>query len=91
MTPIEKVDMRLVGMILEKNGALVNSGTGAEVLGNPAAAVAWLANKLCQFNMELKEGMIVMSGALTAAQAAKKDDIFTVTFYGMGSITVKFQ
>lgn len=91
MTPIGNVDMRLTGMTLEKNGELVNSGTCAEVWGNPAAAVAWLANKLSEFNIELKEGNIVMAGAVTAALPAAKDDSFTVTFHGMGSVTVKFK
>ncbi len=90
MTPIGKIDMRLVGMTLEKNGELVNSGTGAEVWGNPAAAVAWLANKLSEFGIGLEEGNIVLAGALTAAQPAKSGDSFTVSFYGMGSVTVKF-
>ncbi len=91
MTPISEVDMRLTGMTLEKNGELVNSGTCAEVLGNPAAAVAWIANKLAAFDMELKAGSIVMAGALTAAQAVERGDSFTVNFYGMGSLTVKFK
>ncbi len=91
MTPISEVDMRLTGMTLEKNGELVNSGTLAEVLGNPAAAVAWLANKLSQFNIDLKEGSIVLAGALTAAEVAERGDIFTINFYGMGSLTVKFE
>lgn len=91
MTPIENVDMRLTGMTLEKNGEFVNSGTCAEVWGNPAAAVAWLANKLSEFNIELKEGNIVMAGAVTAALPAAKNDSFTVTFHTMGSVTVKFK
>lgn len=91
MTPIGNVDMRLVGMTLEKNGELVNSGTGAEVLGNPAAAVAWLANKLSAFNIELREGNIILAGALTAAIPVAKDDSITVSFHGMGSVTVKFK
>lgn len=91
MTPIAQVDMRLTGMTLEKNGELVNSGTCAEVWGNPAAAVAWLANKLFEFGIELKEGDIVMAGALTAAQPAARGDSITVSFHGMGSLTVAFQ
>jgi len=91
LTPIEKVDMRLTGMTLEKNGELINSGTCAEVLGNPAAAVAWLANKLSSFGIVLKAGTIVLAGALTAAHPATKDDSFTVSFHGMGSVAVKFK
>lgn len=91
MTKIEDIDMRLIGMTLEKNGELLSSGTGAEVWGNPAAAVAWLANKLSEFDIELKEGNIILSGAVTAAVPAEAGDTFTVSFAGMGSVSVKFK
>lgn len=90
MTPIEQVDMRLTGMTLEKNGELVNSGTTAEVWGNPAAAVACLANMLAEFGIELKAGSVVMAGALTAAVPVEAGDVVTASFQGMGSVTVKF-
>lgn len=90
MTPIHQVDMRLCGMTLEKNGRLVNSGTTAEVMGNPAAAVAWLANKLAAFGIELKAGGIVLAGALTAAQPAAPGDCFEIHFQGLGSVGVVF-
>jgi len=90
MTKINDVDMRLIGMMLEKNGEIASTGTGAEVWGNPAAAVAWLANKLSDFGIELKEGNIILAGAVTAAEPAKSGDVFTVSFQGMGSVTVKF-
>jgi len=90
MTPIHEIDMRLTGMILEKNGELANSGTTAEVLGNPAASVAWLANKLSSYDIALEAGNIILSGAVTAALYAKAGDIFTVSFQGMGSVTLKF-
>lgn len=90
MTPIGQVDMRLTGMTLEKNGELVNSGTTAEVWGNPAAAVACLANMLAEFGIELKAGSIVMAGALTAAVPVEAGDVVTASFQGMGSVTAKF-
>ena len=90
LTPIEQVDLRLLGMILEKNGRLVNSGCGAEVMGHPAAAVAWLANKLAEFDISLKAGHIILSGALTAAQPAAAGDAFSAIFAGLGSASVFF-
>lgn len=90
MVPIGDVDMRLTGMTLEQNGELISSGTTAEVWGNPAAAVAWLANKLGAFGIELAAGSIVMAGAVTAALPAKAGDVFTVSFQGMGSVSVRF-
>lgn len=90
MTPIHEVDMRLTGMTLEKNGELANSGTTAEVWGNPAAAVAWLANALSAYGIELKAGSIVLAGALTAALPARAGDSFTASFCGLGSVGVRF-
>lgn len=90
MTPIHQVDMRLTGMNFEKNGELASSGTTAEVWGNPAAAVAWLANALSVYGIELKAGSIVLAGALTAALPAKAGDCFTASFCGLGSVGVRF-
>ena len=90
MVPAGDVDMRLTGMTLEKNGELVSSGALAEVWGNPAAAVAWLANKLGAHGIPLEAGYIVMSGAVTAALPAAAGDVFTASFQGMGSVTVRF-
>ena len=90
MTPIENVDMKLTGMVMEKNGELVNSGCAAEVWGNPAAAVACLANMLSEFDIELPAGSIVMAGALTGMVPVEAGDVITCSFSGMGSVTVKF-
>ena len=90
LIPIEQVDMKLTGMVLEKNGELVNSGCAAEVWGNPAAAVAALANMLSDFGIELKAGSIVMAGALTSMVPVEAGDVVTASFHGMGSVTVKF-
>ena len=90
MTPIERVDMKLTGMVMEKNGELINSGCAAEVWGNPAAAVAALANMLSDFGIELKAGSIVMAGALTGMIPVEAGDVVTASFHGMGSVTVKF-
>jgi 2-keto-4-pentenoate hydratase len=91
MTPIQDIDMRLVGMTLEKNGELIASGTGAEVWGNPAAAVAWLVNKLSEFDIGLEAGNIIMSGSFTGMTTAEPGDVITVNFSGMGSVSVRFQ
>lgn len=90
MTPIEKVDMKLTGMVMEKNGELINSGCAAEVWGNPAAAVACLANMLSEFDIELPAGSIVMAGALTGMVPVEAGDVITCSFTGMGSVTVKY-
>jgi len=90
MLPVKEIDLRLIGMLFEKNGQMVNSGVGANVWGNPAAAVAWLANKLADFDIALEAGEVILSGAFTAADNANVGDVFTVSFHGLGSLSLKF-
>ncbi|MGI9861820.1 fumarylacetoacetate hydrolase family protein [Moorella naiadis] len=90
MVPIKDLDLRLIGMVLEKNGEMVSSGAGAAVWGHPAAAVAWLANKLAAFDIALEAGEIILSGAVTAAENAQAGDVFTVSFHGLGSLNLRF-
>ncbi|MEA2639248.1 MAG: 2-keto-4-pentenoate hydratase [Chloroflexota bacterium] len=86
----DALDLRLVGMILEKNGEIVNSAAGAAVLGNPAQAVAWLANTLAEFDVTLKAGEVILPGALTAAVTVQAGDSIRATFDHLGSVSVRF-
>lgn len=91
LVPVKELDLRLIGMIFEKNGEIINTGAGAAVWGHPAASVAWLANSLSAFDSSsLKEGEIILSGALTAAVDAQAGDCFQVSFQSIGSVGVRF-
>lgn len=87
---IDEVDMKLVGMVLTKNGEIINTGVGAAALGNPASCVAWLANKLSEFDIPLRQGEVILSGALSAAAEAKAGDVFTARFAHLGQVSVCF-
>jgi 2-keto-4-pentenoate hydratase len=78
-------------MTLYKNGEIVNEGTGAEVLGNPAKSVAWLANKLHEFGVSLNKGDVILSGAFTASPEAFSGDICECHFGTLGVVKVKFE
>ena len=58
----------------------IGEGTGADVMGDPAASVAWLANRLNDYGAALRAGEVILSGALCAAPAAKKGDVFRAEF-----------
>ncbi|QOY34611.1 2-keto-4-pentenoate hydratase [Anaerobacillus isosaccharinicus] len=90
-TPVDSVDLAQIGMVLEKNGEIVNTGVGAAALGNPANCVAWLANKLYEFGITLKKGEVILSGALSAAVDAKSGDYFTIRLAHLGSVSVRFE
>lgn len=87
---VEGLDLRLMGMVLEKNGEVANTATGAAVLSHPANAVAWLANKLAEFDVTLKAGEVILPGALSAAVTVEAGDSVRATFDHLGSVSVRF-
>ncbi|WP_289135818.1 2-keto-4-pentenoate hydratase [uncultured Brevibacillus sp.] len=88
--PVNQLDLPQIGMVLYKNGEIVNSGIGAAALGNPATCVAWLANQLFEFGVTLKAGEVILSGALSAAVSAEPGDFFQARFAHLGEVSVKF-
>lgn len=86
----KSIDLKAVAMELFKNGEKINAGVGADVLGDPAYSVAWLANTLWEYGVVLKKGEVVLSGALTAALAAEAGDEFKAVFSELGEVSVKF-
>lgn len=88
--PADDFDLRLVGMVLEKNGELVATGAGAAILGHPLNAVVWLVNQLAEFGAGVREGDLVLPGALTAATDVAAGDVVTATFDRLGSVSVRF-
>lgn len=90
MTPVKGLDLRLVGMVLQKNGQIVDTGAGAAILGHPASSVAWLANKLAEFDIALKAGEIILSGSLATAPFAVVGDNFRADFDRLGSVSTYF-
>lgn len=88
---ISELNPRLVGMVVEKNGIMIGSAAGAEVMGNPIASVAWLANKLAEFGTGLKAGDIVLSGAFMSAIPAIAGDVFTLSVDGFPGVNLRFQ
>ena len=90
LTPVAGLDLRLMGMLLYRNGVPIDSGAGAAVLGNPARCVAWLANKLGGLGSGLRRDDIVLPGALHRMTPARPGDVFRAEFARLGSVTARF-
>ena len=82
------LDLRLTGVVLEKNGELVATAAGAAVLGHPAASVAWLVRALATRGRGLLAGQVVLSGALTEAVPVSPGDVIVARFDRLGTIEV---
>jgi 2-oxo-hept-3-ene-1,7-dioate hydratase len=83
-------DLRWVSALISRNGVIEDSGVSAAVLGHPALGVAWLANKLSEWNETLEPGEIVLCGSFTAPVFASAGDAFHVDFGPHGNISVRF-
>ncbi len=89
--PATGLDLARITVTLEKNGETVEGGEGSAVLGHPANAVAWLANKLAALGQSLEPGEIVLPGALCAAVTVRPGDRVSARFdAGLGSVSVSF-
>ena len=87
---VEDLDLRTLGVVLEKNGRIVSMAAGAAVLGHPAAAVAMMANHLGQRGQEIPAGSFIMTGGVTEAIAVAAGDNINVRFQDLGSVSMRF-
>jgi 2-keto-4-pentenoate hydratase len=88
--PVDDLDLPNTTVVLKKNGEEVASATGAAVLGDPARAVAWLANKLTGYHQGLKAGQIVLPGSMTPIYPIDVADKVEAEFDALGSVSVCF-
>ena len=88
---IDSMDLRLVGMVTEKNGEAISFGAGAACLGHPLHAVAWLARKMVDVGRPLDAGDTVLSGALGPMVDAAAGDCFETRISGLGSVRIAFE
>ena len=86
----EQVDMRTLGVVMEKNGEVVSIGAGAAVLGHPAAAVAALANHLGKRGQEIPAGSVILSGGVTEAVSVEAGDHVCLRIQHLGSVSLRF-
>lgn len=86
----ENFDLKLMGIVFKQNGEVVATGAGAAVMGHPARAIAWLANKLYKVGQSIQPGEVVLSGSLTSAVKIEAGDHFSASFDGLGSVEAVF-
>ncbi|MBR1124304.1 fumarylacetoacetate hydrolase family protein [Bradyrhizobium lablabi] len=72
------------------NGEEAGSGTGADVLGHPHNALAWLANHLAAEGRGLHAGQIVLTGSLVKTVWLGAGDHVRMELAGLGEVEVTF-
>ena len=72
------------------NGKEVGRGTGADVLGHPHHALAWLANHLAAEGRGLHAGQIVLTGSLVKTIWLNAGDSVVMELDGLGTVEANF-
>nr|AAZ08072.1 SalI [Pseudomonas furukawaii] len=90
MANLEEVDLRTLGVVMEKNGEVVELGAGAAVLGHSLSKRCMLANLLAERDEHIPAGTFIMTCGITAAVAVAPGDNITVRYQGLGSVSARF-
>jgi 2-keto-4-pentenoate hydratase len=83
-------DLRAVAGRAIVNGEEVSKGTGADVLGHPYNALAWLANHLAAEGKGLHAGQLVLTGSLVKTLWLKAGDKVRMELEGLGVVEAEF-
>jgi 2-keto-4-pentenoate hydratase len=91
-TPLSAVEPVDVTMTLRRgaDGEVVSRGTGADCLGDPLNALAWLAATLLEVGTPLRAGDLVLSGALGPMVPVAPGDVFAADIAPLGTVTARF-
>ena len=84
------LDLAAMTGITRIDGVEAGRGRGAEVMGHPLAALAWLANRLGTFGIGLTAGEFVLLGSLVAVQWLDGPARAMAEIRGLGSVEAAF-
>ena len=88
--PIDAGDLARQPVVLHINGVVRREGSGAEALGHPLDAVAWLASDLSRRGIGLSAGQVVTTGTCSSFHTLDSGDEAIAKFPGLGSVSVRF-
>lgn len=80
------VDLASVRGVASINGKAVGEGRGADAMGSPLAALAWIANHLRRRGRFLRKGDIVITGSLVPSQFPRAGDVLQFDAGPLGAI-----
>jgi 2-keto-4-pentenoate hydratase len=83
---ITDLNLRDTSGVLRFNGREVITGNTGNILGNPLAAVAWLCNRLADYDIEFSPGEIILPGSCLKAVPMKEAGRWSGTFQGWGTV-----
>jgi 2-oxo-3-hexenedioate decarboxylase/2-keto-4-pentenoate hydratase len=90
VTDWQALDLSTVTGRTRINGVEVGRGRGADVMGHPFAALAWLANNLAQRGQAIKAGQFVFTGSVVETKWVDRGDRVEMEIDGLGGVAASF-
>ena len=91
VTEWSSIDLQGIVGSMSVNGEHLGSGRGADILGHPLEALAWLANSLETRGSYLRAGEFVLLGSLVQTHWIQRNDLVQVDIDGLGKISAHFR
>lgn len=92
--PATAADWRAMDLVEERPQITLRgeryTGHGRNVLGDPRAALAWLANELRELGLTLRAGEVVTTGTCHPPLPIQAGDHFAADFGVLGKVSVRF-
>lgn len=86
--PPDAIDLTTEAVLMEVDGEIVDSATGAAVQGHPGEALALAANDLANRGLAIEAGWIVLTGGITDAVFAPPGSSIAAHFASLGSVFI---
>ncbi|MFL4468371.1 2-oxo-hept-4-ene-1,7-dioate hydratase [Tateyamaria armeniaca] len=87
---VDAFDLRWVGAITSRNGAVEETGLGAGVLNDPVESVVWLARRMAQYGQSIAPGQIILSGSFIRPVECPSGAEIHADFGPFGSVDIAF-
>lgn len=81
----KKINLSKLSLILSREGEIINSGSGSDLLGDPWEAALWLVNNTVSQGWSIQPGHILLAGAMGKMLPAKPGN-YAADFDELGRI-----
>lgn len=88
--PLGTLSLGGLGMQMDKNGQPVSTGSGAACLGHPLRAAFWLARTMAARGQGLRQGQVILSGALGPMIPVAAGDLVQASIGALGCVSCRF-
>jgi len=85
------LDLGKIRAVATINGTRVGEGVGAEAMGHPLDAVAWIGEHLAWRGHGLLRGDVVITGSLVTSKRVKAGDLVRFELEDLGSVELRIE